>query len=203
MQNGLSAKSLVHFLAPTASGSLMYAVITGLVWLTHDIDAIRHYFQIPDDASLGRDILSLMNTALVHVLGAHVNTVVLGLLWAMVGLVVYVVTMEIIRGFAELREGVQARHYIWASNRNRNQPLEGWLARTGVRLGAFLASIFYLVFVVSYATDWQVGTSTVWQQWLTSHQVCANVFLVAVSLVVWHGLAVLLRLITLRARLFG
>lgn len=203
MKNSPSAKGLAHFLAPTGSGILGYILITGLVWTAHDFAAVRRYLQIPDDFNVGQGILGAMNSVLVHLLGAHVNTLVLGLLWAMVGLVVYLITMEIVQGVGELREGMQARHYVWARDRDRNRLLESWLTRTAVRLAASATMILYLVYAVRYITDWHVGTALPWLQWLDKHQTLASLYFVVISLVVWHGFTLLLRLMTLRARLFG
>jgi len=199
----MSKRDALKFLLPTRLGLLGYVLATLVVFAAHRIESIRAALQIPHDFNIGQGALDVTNNVLVDLLGGHTNTLVLGLLWGVVGLVVYIIVVDTAQILGELREDVKARHYVWARGANRNRPLEDFLEQMGVRLLSFIGMIVYLVYAVSYATDWKVGAATAWQRWVTHNEIASFVYLFVISCLVWHGFVLLLRLLTLRGRLLG
>jgi hypothetical protein len=180
-----------------------YVTLSLAIFAMHSIDSVQEHLQLQVHVDVGRGVLQGINNGLVDVLGTRSDTLILGMLWASVGLMVYIMTKSLVSMIGELHQDIEARHYVWARGTNRNEPLEGFVERFVMRLAAFIVLWFYIIYVVSYATAWQMSRAMGWQQGLADNGVLRFTFLLITSCLIWHGLTVILRFLMLRPRLLG
>jgi hypothetical protein len=129
--------------------------------------------------------------------GSPFNTVLLFLFWAGIGLVVYFIVIGFVQMISEIRELEQEMNYV---HTNRRSALLNYLERLVARcigLGLlFITAAIYLKLLLPFVL------SALSVAEFTLSDLLASCFAILFLLIVTHLLAVLLRVVALRPRLF-
>lgn len=193
--NGTKIKNYFAVVFPSASGVVFYTLLTSLMMLLHQFGSIRHYLQIPSDVDFLRMFTGWLDRTITGRFGENVTaTLVVGIFWALVGLGVYLLLKAMAKSLAEFSDGLDERRYLWPKGTSRNHALMEAVERTGLRLFAFLGLVFMIFGPLTGLLGGPSGGAITPLQWL----VWAVFFWLSL-----HVVVVLLRLITLKPRLFG
>lgn len=193
MQNKNIERYLV-LLLPSAISTVFCTFAAGLVVVLNQFSFIQGYLQLPSDVNLGRLPLNWLDHTVTGLIGRSATQVlVVGLFWALVGLVVYMCLWGFMRFVSDLSEDLSTRRYIWPGAAGRSRAIHGAIMRALFRVFA-LALLITLLLVLLPGELKRPGSTLgllgygLWflGLWLTL-----------------HGVVVLLRLITLKSRLFG
>lgn len=192
-------RTYLHIFLPTYAGLFIYTMLMVFTMILYQAQTIRQYLAFPNQLNAQNFIVTHLDRLLHSTLGeARTNIVVVGLFWAVVGLFVYIFLRGMARLIYELGEDLEERRYLWPKGSNRYKPLELLAERALFRIAVFIALIFYVVHVLS-----TILSGPVFPSFATTSAVLQYVFWFVIGCVIWHGLTVLLRLLVLRARLFG
>jgi hypothetical protein len=195
---------LIQLLEPTLGGSLlalafaMVALIGGRLprvshqlnelYIPQAIDNIKH--------QAGHAIISL----LTHSLHGYANNFFLVLFWVIMGVIIYSLIHGLGKIFVDLEENLAERNYLWPTYADRNQHLAIFITKTGFRIAIFILLAVYTLALVPKELHGlnnfldHSGTGTP----LALH----SLLFLAAAWLLSHVFIVLLRLITLRTRLF-
>jgi len=125
------------------------------------------------------------------------NVVLLFLFWSCVGLTVYFIVIGIMQAVREVRELEQEMDFV---HTNRQAVLRNFIERLAARFAglvlAFVTIAIYLKTILPY------GLTTVSTATLTIGGILATALAIVILLVTMHLIAVLLRVVALRPRLF-
>ena len=191
-------RNLAIFL-PSSMSAVLCVFLAGAGMLLNQFDMVRAYLELPHDLRLTRLIAEWADTLLTATVGAErTQSLVVGLFWALVGLGVYVFLRGLAQIFIELDDDLEARRYIWPRGADRERPLHTLLHQVVFRGIAFIGLIF-VVFVPLAA----VLRGPVFVDFLGPGKLLQYVVWALASLLLWHFVVVLLRLVALRPRLFG
>jgi|GEM_PF-1690454 len=167
-------------------------VLNQFVW-------IKHYLRLPSDSAIQRSIASTADHALTTVLGqSRTDVLVVGAFWALVGLGVYVLLRGLARYIAELDDDISLRRFVWPKGADRGRPLRMMIERTAFRAAALAGLILVLVGPVAKTLK-----GPVFVEFLGPNKILQYIVWFIVSLLLWHTVAVLLRLVALRVRIIA
>lgn len=177
----------------------MYVFLAGAAIVLNQFDMIKKYLQLPHDFQLTHVVAGWADTLLTHTIGAsRTETLVVGLFWAVVGLIVYMFLRGLARLAIELDDDLGVRGFVWPKGTDRYRPLRVLGEQFAFRLAALIGFIL-LIFVPVAA----VLRGPLFADFLGPNKVLQFVVWFVASLLVWHLVVIALRLVMLRARLLG
>jgi hypothetical protein len=185
--------------APSAIGLVLYVALALVIIVANQFSFINKYLQLPTNLHVGRELARVSDQALTSIIGANrTTTLVVGLFWAGVGIVVYIFLRSLAKVAIELDEDIGETRYVWPKGTDRSRPLRDLFIRLALQ-GLALAGLFAVVLgplaealyrpVLVHLLD--LGTAATYIVW----------FLALMLLL--HFTVVLIRLVMLRPRLFG
>jgi hypothetical protein len=164
----------------------------------HQFASIRSALGIPHGINLQGMLNNILSTTVNHIFGqTHVNTAVVALFWALVGIFVYALVIGFTGGLREFGSDMAVQSYLWPKDANPHSPLVGFIERIGVHLLALLVLFLYVIGPLSIILHGPVLASGA----LASNTLVLDLIWFIVGTVVWHGLTIALRLLLLRPRL--
>jgi hypothetical protein len=191
--------ALLSILSPSPLSAVCSVTLAIATIVLNQFESIRQFLRLPDVAVLLRAVAVWLDTILTTVLGeARTNVVVVGAFWAIVGLGVYVFLRGLARFISELDDDIVVRRYVWPKGADRTRPLRIMFERTAFRLIA-LAALALVVFGPLAATL----RGPVLARLTGGTMVVEFIVWFLASLLLWHLVVVLLRLVALRLRLTG
>lgn len=185
----------MKLLAPSVLGAVFYSFVAAMVLVMNQFNFIRHYLQMPDSVHFSGIFLGWFDQAVNHLLGrTNTQVVVVGLFWALVGLAVYFFLWGLARFMSDVSEGLEERRYfLWPQGSSPNRAVMEALSRGAFRFGALVCLAIVMLAVLPRelhraggAADWAAYAVWFIGLWLTLHL-----------------MAVLIRLIMLKPRIFG
>ncbi len=192
-------KQYFAILLPSSLGIVFYVTLSLLGIALNQFESIKKYLQLPHDLEVTKLLAGTANHVLTSSIGeSRTETLVVGGFWAIVGLIVYLFLRGLSRLFVEFDDDLGVRGYVWPRGTNRYAPLKAFAEQAAFRLVAFI-----LLFVVVIGPLAAVLRGPVFGGFVGSNMVLRYIVWFIVSVLVWHLVAVLLRLIVLKARLFG
>lgn len=191
--------NLLGLLAPSPLSAIICVTLAVATLVLSQVESIRSFLLLPKNLEVFRTLAVGADTVLTSTIGeSRTNVVVVGVFWAIVGLAVYLFLRGVARYIAELDDAVEVRHYVWPKGANRDSPLLTTLKRTLFR-GLALVALLALVF--GPLADTLKGPVLV--DLIGTNQHIQNAVWFIASLLLWHAVVVLLRLVLLRQRLIG
>lgn len=190
-----------RILQPTAAGIIVCVAVSILALIAHQLPAIQNQLDIPANWNAGSVLLTIVGDILVKFLGtSKVDTVILSLFWAAVGLIVYLFLRAAIAFVSELAEDVfESGHYV----RPRQKELRGEMyrltERTFFRLIILVIMWFYSLWLINFF----LRGSTAGNHFARhgNGELLRDGILFVANCLAVYGLIVLLRLFMLRDRL--
>ena len=122
------------------------------------------------------------------------NTAALWAFWLIVGLAVCVVGYFIVGNVEQFDEALQERKYIRPKEANSYRPLIDFVVRSIFRLALAVGLFIYCKWLITYLLSALNGSSTTFM---------THFILIIKEIILLHILVILLRLLTLRKRLFS
>ncbi|HEX8182972.1 MAG TPA: hypothetical protein VF575_05230 [Candidatus Saccharimonadales bacterium] len=191
-------KSYFSLFTPSPLGIVFYVFWSVLAIALNQIDAIQKVLQLPRGLDFIGAIARFADRVLTSAIGeSSTQTLVVGLFWAGVGMVVYVFLRALSKLVVELDDDIDERRYVWPKGMNRSGPLLIFIEKGILRTVAAIALI--LTIIGPLAT---VISRPVFTDFLGSNKPLQYIVWFISSVIVWHVVVVLLRLVVLRARLF-
>ncbi len=195
---------LIQLLTPSLGGSVLataFAVIALLIGrlpsFSHDLDAL-YLPQAIDNIKhgIGHTIISL----LTHSLHGYANNFFLVVFWVVVGIIIYSLLHGLGNIFVDLEENLEERNYLWPEYADRNRHLAIFITKTSFRIAMFILGAVYTLALMprllhSLNNVVNRGGGTVNVLWHYA-------LFLAIAWLLAHILIVILRLLTLRTRLF-
>jgi hypothetical protein len=184
---------------PSSLGLVFYVFLAGLGIVLNQFDMIKKYLELPHSLQVTHSVTGWVDQILTTTIGeSGTGTFVVGLFWAVVGLVVYMFLRALARLAVELDDNLNARGFVWPKGANRYRPIKIFIEQAAFRL---VASIALLIFVLGPLAA--VLRGPVYVDFLGPSEPLQYVVWFVAGLLSWHIVVVLLRLITLRPRLLG
>lgn len=191
-------------LEPTVTGCVIYTIVSLLTLLGHTVATLQQYLNVPSHIGILPSLANAINVFLLHLLGPGiVNTLVLALVWALVGLAVYFILRVSTSFVMEMTQDMyQRRHYVYP-----DRTLDDY---TGLRhLIRQLIFRLLLLFVLAVYCSWLIGfflhgaipPQTAFGRLLIRNQVLQSIVLFCGEWLSLYGLTILLRLFFWRRRL--
>lgn len=199
MQRRISKlKAYSNLFTPSVVGLILYAFLAGLTIILNQFEAIQHFLQIPHNVELGRIFALWLDQFLSGAIGeSRTQTLVVGLFWAVVGLVVYAFLRGLARLAVELDDDLSIQGYVWPKGTDRFLPLKLFLEQAAFRLVAIVGFVL-LVFGPVAA----LLRGPVFVDFLGPDKTIQFIVWFVAGMLTWHALVILARLLVLRARLF-
>lgn len=196
----MKSKTQAYFglLLPSGIGAVLCGFGALLVIVLNQFPYIQRYLDLPANIEFTRFFAHKLDVLLTSTIGeARTNIVVVGLFWAVVGLAVYVFLQALSRFMMQIGEGFEEQRYVWPKGANRRQPIVQATELALFRLVAFIGLLF-MVFQPLASLIKGVPFKD-----FIGPNLPLQYFIWFVSLfVVLHCCIVLLRLVSLKVRLF-
>ena len=190
-------KALILLFAPSWLGTVVYSFLALFVIIVNQFADIRSLLEIPHNAQLVQIVTIWIDQLLTSLIGkSRTETLVVGLFWAVVGLVVYMFLRGIAEFIVNLDENIAARKYVWPRGTDRHKPIKRLAGQAVLRISAIFGFIF-VVFVPLAA----VLRGPVFVNLAGDSKPVQYVVWFVSSYIAWHLVTVTLRLMTLRARI--
>jgi hypothetical protein len=192
-------KDIAAVFLPSPTGAVLYFAFAGIVLLFHQFELVRNLLQVPENVQFSRIFFNWADRALTGLIGeSSTTTLVVGLFWAAVGVVVYILLLKLSRLLVELDADVSQRKFIWPRGADRTRPLKELFIRLLFRTGAIV--MFLAVVTGPFAIALR---GPIWGELIGPNQILRNVVWFFTIIVVTHVLVVLARLVALRQRLIN
>lgn len=176
-------------------GAVLYTFVAGLIIVLNQFSFIQQYLQIPQSVNFLRMFLNWLDRTVTALLGdTRTEAVVVGLFWAVVGLCVYVFLRGIARFISELEEGVEESHYLWPRGVSHYQALKHATEDVIGRIVAFIGLLIMIFGPLNHLLNRSVYGLAGVEKYI--------VWFVLIWLSL-HVCVVFMRLVAMRARLFG
>jgi hypothetical protein len=191
--------SLAIFL-PTWFGAAVSASLMVVTIIIHQFASIRSTVGIPGGINLQKMASSGLDGIVTLIFGqSHINTAVVALFWAMVGVFVYILVLGITGGLRELSSGIEERTYLWPQGANPHSPLKGFLERFGFHaLGLIIVALYIFLPLAIVLRGPVLPASS-----LANSQLAMYTVWFVLGTITLHGLTVVLRFLFLRNRLLS
>jgi hypothetical protein len=197
-------KAYTHILLPTGLGGVVYVLLSGLAMVRFHFTAIQKYLYVPSNLNVEGWLLGQVEHGFDVLFGADkTNTIVLALFWAVVGFFVYLFLRSLGTLFHEMGEDLEERRYIRPQGTDPNQRLRQFFERLLFQfIALILAFSYFSHIIVPLVHGHHFVSGDIWG-WLGTSSIVHYVVWFFVLCLAWHGFVILLRLTTLRLRLFG
>lgn len=173
--------------------------LAAAVIVLNQFEDIQRYLQVPHDVELGRILALWLDQVLSGTIGeSRTATLVVGVFWAVVGLVVYMFLRGLAQLAIELDDDLDSRKYVWPKGTDRYRPLRIFLEQVGFRLVAIFSLIFAIFWPVA-----AILRGPILVDFLGPNKIIQLTVWFFASVLTWHIVIILVRLMLLRARLFG
>jgi len=191
-------KKYSSLFTPSPLSSIIGVFLSGMAIILNQFDFIKNQLQLPHNLQFGRMIAHWVDNLLTNTISqSRTETLVVGLFWAVVGLVVYLFLHGLARFILELDDDLDARRYVWPKGTDRYRPLRILTEQAAFRVVAII--ILGIVIAGPLAS---VIRGPILIDFIGTNKPLQYVVWFIGGLVVWHLVAILLRLIALRARVF-
>lgn len=179
---------------PSAIGVVFYTFASAMVIILNQFSFIQQYLQIPGNVSFMRMFLDWLDGFTNHMLGqAHTEVIVVGLFWALVGLVVYLFLHGLAHFISDLSDDLETQHYLWPGASARSRAIHDAIARAVFRLFAFVMFVIVALVLTPAEIKGPAGAASVPHFALWFIALWATLHLAVISL----------RMVMLKTRLFG
>jgi hypothetical protein len=185
--------------SPSALGMVFYVAIAAVVIVANQFSVVNKVLQLPTNLHVGRELAEASDKVLTSTIGAgRTTTLIVGLFWAGVGIVVYIVLRSLAKIATDLDENIGETRYIWPKGADRSRPLRQLFGQLLLRAIALAGLLAVLLGPLAEALHRPVLV----------HVLDLNTFM---TYVVWfvalvllmHSAVVLLRLVMLKPRVLG
>jgi hypothetical protein len=185
--------------SPSAIGLVFYVALAAAIIFANQFSFINKFLQLPTNLHVGREIARLADTGLTATIGSSkTTTLVVGLFWAGVGIVVYFLLRSLAKVAVELDEDIGAATYVYPKGADRSRPIRSLFARL-ILQGIAVAGLFAVVLgPLAEAIHRPVLTHL-----LNLGIVSTYIVWFIVLFLLFHFSVVLARLVVLKPRLFG
>jgi hypothetical protein len=184
---------------PTAGGVVFYLFLSAVILISNQVESIRNVLDLPGNIQLSRTAFHWAEKTLTGLIGqSRTTTLVVGLFWAVVGVVVYILLLRLAHFIVEVDDGLSQKGYVWPKGADRYAPLKR-VAESVLFRGIAAVILLILIFgPVPLAIRGPVFVDLVGPNHVLQLVVWffANVLLL-------HTIVVLARLVVQRRRLFG
>lgn len=182
---------------PTQLSAVICVTLAAATLVLNQVAFIKEYLQLPDGLQVFQTVTAGVDAALTSTIGeSNTSVLVVGAFWAIVGLGVYLFLRGVAQYITELDDDIEVRRYVWPKGADRSKPLRVTAERTIFRALALVGLIMVVFGPLADTLKGPVFYDLVGP----SDLVVDGVWFVA-SLLLWHLVVVLLRLLTLKVRL--
>lgn len=193
----------LDILLPSTGGLVLYVFLSLLTLLIHYVSSIQHFLDLSGSFAIKSSLLNFLNNILVSIFGTKIsNSLVLGLFWAFVGIVVYIFVQGIAVIFQDLGRDLEERKYILPSGADRNKPLKQDIEHAVFRTAVSAIFLFYLIYIFGYFLRGKFYGSAPKQYWASLGSGVHIILLFLGECLALHGIIIFLRLLRLRRRIF-
>lgn len=200
-----SPKENLKWLAPTPSELVLYFFLIAITFTLSNSDAIRNFLVLPPNFSLGSALLQAIGGILEKLLGPDIaGWLLTTILWALVGLLCYLLIWAVINLSLELENDLAVAKYMQPNREVRAySSLRSFVIHALVRIGAFSLLFFLLLFTIQiFLPLWLHHYQGVWAHWPEAVVILRAVLAALGELLVLHLFTVFVRLLFLRQRIF-
>jgi hypothetical protein len=197
--NKTKLQNYLSLFIPSALGMVFYVFLAGLTIVLNQFNFIKHFLELPQSLQVSRAVAGWADKVLTTTIGeSRTEALVVGLFWALVGLVVYMFLRGLARFIIELDDDISVRRYVWPKGADRYRPLRILAEQAVFRLSALIA-----LAIVIFGPLAAVLSGPVFIDFIGDNQVLQYVIWFLTGVLLWHIIVILLRLLALRARLLG
>lgn len=198
--NKTKSKKYLSLFVPSSFGIVIYVSLAGLTIVLNQLDSIKGHLELPASWQLSRIFTGWADTFLTHTIGvSRTDTLVVGSFWAVVGLLVYIMLRGLAKLVIELDDGINVKGYVWPKGEDRAYPLRHFFQQLAWRLGALIMLLVVVFGPLAVILHRPVYVSLIGP----THLIAQDIVWFFVSVLMWHVVTVLLRLMLLRDRIFG
>lgn len=202
----INTLSKLHYdiLRPSGLSILVSVTFTGLIILANSFASLREKMQIDVwNFDLREIIFGSLSDFLTGLIGQQAaDAIVLGLIWAVVGLLVYMAMYGISRIITELGHDLEEMHFIWPKGTDRRRPVIDLIKRVSFQIIAGIILFSYIFNIGDLLLTYRLPSIFGLDGFDSNPFVKAAVFII-IAMLLLHLLVVLLRLTTLKRRVFG
>lgn len=203
-KNQSKLMQIISWLTPTGIDIVWYLSIAVLLLVVSNADFFRTFLFAPEGFDLRESVLTATDDFLQQFLGENARNIVVIVFWGMVGLIVYIFVWLSMNFSTELGNDLALTKYVHPRGVDMHSPLRDFISKSIFRLSVGLVLIFYTVILVSVLLPLSAGYFEVAVEKFVSLQSVTHGLLgFGVSLMALHFFTVLIRLMTLRKRVFG
>lgn len=196
---------IMAWLLPTSIGLSVYFVVAVSLALSSLSSSLRELLFTPNDFNFSDSILTTINDMLSRLVGdLAARNIVVAVFWGMVGLLVYIFVWLGINYSTELGNDLAYTKYVHPKGVDVSSPLKDFLSKSLFRLCSGLVLFIYALTLVGVLLPLAGGLYYQSGELFFSISSITHILsATAITFVSLHVLIILVRLITLRKRIFG
>jgi len=203
MHKNKRLKTFTKFIEPSLLELLSVAAVFAVLIISNQV----HRFYSADLTTI--DAATFKGTFLggfSHLLSSLYNSKDLSIMavyifWLSIASVVYVIAFRLTKDANEIAEDFKMRHYVWPVGADRNTPAKEYFEKFGMKAIILVTLFIYLIKLSPALINWwkfhYIFTNG------SLHTVSVDFTLLLFMTLYIHGLVILIRLFTLRLRIFS
>ena len=206
MQNQKSKfMALLAWLLPSGSEWVIGTTFTFVTLAVSNSVLFRDIIFVPQDFQIKTAALDSLSTLIEAVFGDQIaRSGVVAIFWALVGLFVYILIWLGLNFSNELGNDLAVTKYVHPRNIDTHSPLRDLISKIIFQVVALFVLIFYINLMVGTLLPYIGGMfKTAVEQWPSAISTKYAIYGLLVELLVLHVFVVLVRVLTLRKRVFG
>lgn len=200
-----SAIHALIWLLPTPVEAFVYVLIALVTLAVSNIDVIKQFFFISSSTGLKEAILGSLESLLTGFLGAKTAaTLVTGIFWGIVGMIVYVLLWLLGNFSTELSNDLAITRFMHPKGTDTYEPLKRLVLKLVFHVFVIILIIVYSNLLITVLLPiWATEYAELIDHWPQSDYIWVAAGAFAAHFFALHLIVILFRLLVLRKRVFG
>lgn len=192
------------WLLPTVVEIAVYALLALITLALSNIDFITEFLLLPPDFSLKTAVLGSVEELLAQLFGQRTAaTLITGIFWGVVGMIVYVLIWLFGNFSTELSNDLALSRFMHPRGADTYSPLKGFLFRLIFQFFIGVLVVIYLNLLITVMLPvWATRYNIAVDMWPHAGSIWVILLTLATQVLALHLLTVLFRLLLLRKRIF-
>ncbi len=197
--------SILAWLLPSGGETIFYIAFCGITLVSSNATFLRSFIYLPNGFQLQSAVLNSANSIVENFVGDRIaQSAVVAIFWAVVGLGVYVLIWLGLNFSSELGNDLAVTKFVHPNNVDTRSPLRDLISRSIFQFFTLCILIFYINLIVSVLLPYIGGLLRIAvQEWPKISGIKSGIIGIVSEFIILHFFTIILRIFTLRKRVFG
>lgn len=196
---------ILIWLMPTGIELIVYSTLALITLAASNIGVFKDLFMLENNFNIYHLVIGSLEDLLTHLVGQHnAANIVSGVFWGIIGMFIYTFLWLSGNFSTELSNDLAITQYVHPKGVDTYSPLKHLVLRIIFQISIGILLIFYINLLVRVLMSvWTTEFSTLASNWLQIRSISRATIAFVSQILGLHIFTILVRLLTLRKRVFG